>query len=319
MTNPVPKLLCVSLNPAIDRRIVVPHLRLGEVNRARSADPVAGGKAAHVAYAAKQLGASVRWLAFIGGPEGDACRTGIQSRGITAVAVPVAGSTRMTLELIDESARQITEVLEPGPTISAAEQENFLALFDREIAEAECVVLSGSLPSGLPANFYADLVHRAKRADCRVFLDTSGPALRAALAARPDLIKPNQDEAEALLSRAIHSDHDAATAAVQLQNLGPSTAVLSRGANGAIVASPQGLFSARPPCVEAVSTVGSGDSFLAGWAFAATQGLPAEDCLRLAVACGTANCFATSPGMVSRARVEELLPRIKIDKLPPPA
>src|SRR6185369_10033 len=85
----IPKILCVSANPGVDRRITLPSLRLGEVNRASSADPMAGGKAAHVAFAAKTLGAEVRWLAFLGGPEGESCREGIAARGIVPIPVSI--------------------------------------------------------------------------------------------------------------------------------------------------------------------------------------------------------------------------------------
>ncbi len=306
-----PKILCVSLNPAIDRRIRLPHFHAGQVNRARIVDPAAGGKAAHVAYAAAALGADVRWLALLGGPEGENCRAGIEARGITPLGVPIAARTRTNLELIDETTGQITEVLEPGPAILDAELSAFREKFEHEIRSRPIVVLSGSLPQRVPNSFYADLTAAAKRAHCPVLLDTSGESLAASLAAAPDVIKPNRQEAAALLNRKLHSHAEAFEAASELRRRGPKTVILSLGAEGAIVVEDRALIG-KAPKVEAISTVGSGDSFLAGWAFAMAQALPLEDRLRLAIACGTANCLAESPGMISKEAVQRFSQDVEI-------
>ena len=312
MTNP-PKLLCVSLNPAIDRRIIVGHLRVGEVNRARSVDPAAGGKAAHVAFAATALGAEVRWLAFLGGPEGEGCRAGIEARGVTPVVVPIAARTRTNLELIDEAAGKITEVLEPGPMIHEKELMDFARYFMVELRSAPTVILSGSLPKNVPNSFYAELIKTARDAGCRVFLDASGEPLTQALSASPDVIKPNREEAGAILQRKIGPVEDAVAAARELRARGPKTVILSLGAEGAVVVDGEHALLGVPPHVDAISTVGSGDSFLAGWAMgAAFRDLSVEETLRLAIACGTANCLAESPGVVSRKLVKDLQERVKI-------
>lgn len=310
-----PKLLCVSLNPAVDRRIVVPHLRVAAVNRANSAVGAAGGKAAHVAFAAHALGASVRWLAFLGGAEGETCRAEVQSAGIAVADVAIEGSTRMTLEIIDEEMQQVTEILEPGPRISDGERESFLARYRSELVAESTVVLSGSLPAGVPSPFYADLVHEARKARCLVLLDTSGEALFQAVGAAPDVIKPNRQEAGALLGRQIHSVIDAVTAAEELRQRGPKCVVVSLGEEGAIAVNEHGALHARPPLVKARFTVGSGDSFLAGWAFNAAQGNAFAECLRLAVASGTANCLAERPGRLDSDMVRDLAARVEIEEM----
>ncbi|ABF39666.1 1-phosphofructokinase [Candidatus Koribacter versatilis Ellin345] len=308
------KLLCVSLNPAVDRRIIVPSLRVGEVNRATSADPQAGGKAAHVAFAAVSLGAEVRWLAFLGGPDGESCRRGVEARGAVPVVVETAGRTRSTLELIDESTGAITEVLEPGPEILPEERDRMLFCFGEELSNAPVVALSGSLPRGIESSIYCDLIEAAKREGCTVLLDTSGAALEYSLKAQPSLIKPNRQEASALLCREIQTADDAIGAAQELRTRGSESVVLSLGAAGAVVADADGILLGTAPKLEVISTVGSGDSFLGGWAVGVADGLDRVERLRLAIACGTANCVANNPGVLDRKLVVELLQQVVIEQ-----
>ena len=242
---------------------------------------------------------------------------GVEAAGVPAIAVSIKTRTRINLELIDESSREITEVLEPGPSIEASEEAAFLQQFARELNTIPIVVLSGSLPAGVPAAFYAQLVTLAKTAGCIVLLDTSGGSLAAALESAPDLIKPNRQEASAVLGSPIHAFNDALAAAHKLQRRGPRTVVLSLGAEGALVVNEHDALHGIPPPIQAISTVGSGDSFLAGWAVALAQDRELEQCLRLAIACGTANCLAPSPGKISKAEVDRLLPLVKIEKILP--
>jgi 1-phosphofructokinase family hexose kinase len=313
MADGTPKLLCVSLNPAVDRKIRVPRFELRAVNRASSAEPTAGGKAAHVAYAAKALGTDVTWLAFTGGAEGEFCRRGVEAHSVKAVAVPIAGCTRMTLELIDEASGEITEVLEPGPKIRLAEFQAFNASFAEALRESPMVVLSGSLPSNVEDTTYAELIRTARQHGCKVFLDTSGSALMKGMEMRPTVIKPNRQEAEVLLGRKIETVEDAIAAARNLR--GPETVILSLGAEGAVVVSGREALHAKTPPLRAISTVGSGDSFVAGWSVADTRGASLEERLRLAVACGAANCLAAQPGVLALEDVESASRQVEIRRL----
>jgi 1-phosphofructokinase family hexose kinase len=307
-----PKILCVSANPAIDRRIYVESLRLGEVNRGLKAEPSAGGKAAHVAFVAQSLGANVRWLAFLGGVEGENCSAGVAARGVTPVVVQIATPTRINMELIDSVSGEITEILEPGPSITSDEKDRFLEEYRAQLHDQPVVVLSGSLPVGIESSFYADLIKTARDAGCWVHLDASGEPLSKGIEAAPHLIKPNLKEASALLGRPITSVEDAILAGRELHSRGAETVLISLGALGAVAVNEQSVLHGTAPQVKTVSTVGSGDSFLAGWTVAATQGMMASDCLRNAIACGTANCLAQSPGIFPISWVRQLLPQVEI-------
>jgi 1-phosphofructokinase family hexose kinase len=264
------------------------------------------------------LGAKVRWLAFVGGVEGESCRAGIAARGVMPIVVPIAAPTRTNLELIDSSSGEITEVLEPGPSIKENEKNRFVEEFRNQLRDRPAVVISGSLPSGIESTFYFDLIKIAREADCRVLLDTSGDPLSRGIEAAPHLIKPNLTEVSNLLGRTVSSTEDAILAGRELLRSGTETVIISLGALGAIVVNNQEVLHGTAPKLKVLSTVGSGDSFLAGWAVAETQGKNTSECLRTAIACGTANCIAASPGVFPIESATSLLSQVVISEIATP-
>jgi 1-phosphofructokinase family hexose kinase len=309
-------IVCISANPALDRRLRVTTLTLGEVNRARSAEIFPGGKAAHVAMASRALGMQTAWIAFLGGAIGQQCANELERIEIEVVPVRTRASTRVNLEVIDDS-RAVTELLEPGGTPEPAECEGMIRECEnrfREQWKQALVVISGSLPAGTPATFYTLLIQCAQNAGLRVFLDTSGEALSGNLAARPDFVKPNRREAEALLGVPVRSFADARAAAAEVITRGARSAAVTLGSDGLVwMESAQGpAWIAHPPRLEAVSTVGCGDVTLAGFAYAAQQGWGGEEAVRFATACGAANCLAQWEGRISFKNVESLIPEIAV-------
>jgi len=310
--------ICVSLNPAIDKRLRLDTLKPARVNRALEAIPAPGGKSAHVAMVLRALGADPLWLGFTGGPNGDALLLGLRALSIRAEGVPTATETRMNLEILEESGT-VTEILEPGARVTAEERAAFLRAFETqlELNPNAIVVLSGSLPPGLPKDEFATLVKVSRRRGARVFLDTSGEPLKLGLQQRPDFAKPNQEEAEWLIGRTIDGNASAASALQDLVKDGPRSAAISLGAKGLVWRGPGSAeaFVAVPPKLEAASAVGSGDATIAGFAFAASQGLEPVDTLRLAVACGAANVLADLPGRVRLHDVERLRDEVQVQAL----
>lgn len=300
-------LLCVSLNPAIDKRLRVEQLQHGRVNRAMEVTPAPGGKAAHVAMVLRTLGADPLWLGFAGGPTGTALVEGLRAMSIQVEAVAARNATRMNLEIL-ENEGAVTEILEPGQPVAAEERERLERAYEsalRKSAGKATAILSGSLPPSMPQDYYATLIELGHECGCRVFVDTSGEPLRRALKAYPDFVKPNQEEAEWLSGRLIEGPHSASAVLKVILQGGTGSGAISLGARGLVwqAAEQQKTFYARAPELVARSTVGSGDATLAGFAFAAEQGLPSIEALRLAAACGAANCLAEGPG---RARPEDI-------------
>jgi 1-phosphofructokinase family hexose kinase len=312
-------LICVSANPAIDRRLRIESISIGGVNRALSARPFPGGKAAHVAMVARALGEEVAWVGFLGGATGEECESGLSDLGIPVTIVRTRAGTRANLEIIADDGT-VTEILEPGGAVTDGEVERlFAACRDifAECDEGSQVAFSGSLPPGAPPDLYAELIRLAHAYDCRALLDTSGAALSHGLEAMPDLVKPNRAEAATFAGRNVRHTVEAAEVAQWLFEAGARSVAVSLGAEGMLwqrTADCAPLLS-QPPSVNPRSTVGCGDAALAGFAVAHARGLCDEEALGLAVACGTANCLAEAPGLVDPREVERISRQVLVRRL----
>jgi 1-phosphofructokinase family hexose kinase len=311
---------CVSLNPAIDTRLVLDEFQVGRVNRVREAYRAPGGKAAHVAMALQALGANPKWIGFSGGATGNQLTEGLRRLKIEAVPVLTAQDTRVNLEIIDTRGG-VTEILEPGGTIAPSEwcafQKICAAEFQR-VAEKKIVLVSGSQPPGVPAEASAVLLKLAQSSGCIAFLDTSGPCLAEALAAGPDLVKINREEAQSVTGLVVNDPASAGDAARKLLERGAKSAAISLGDRGIVGIRQhheQPAIHAWTAPLRAKSTVGCGDSALAGLALATASGLSFERSLALAVACGAANCFAPLPARIKQEDVSRFEPTVRVERL----
>ncbi len=298
--------VCVSLNPAIDKRLRLDRLQPGKVNRVSEITRAAGGKAVHVAMVLQTLGGEPLWLGFAGGAAGDDLLEGLRKLSIPAELVPTASSTRTNLEILEDGGG-VTEILEPGGNVGCAELERMTDTFRKIVskyAKAATAILSGSQPPGLPEDYCRTLIELAHHHGSKVFVDTSGEAFRAALAGHPDFVKPNREEAESWRGEKMEGIQSAESVLNAILDAGAAAGAITLGAAGLIwrSANEKALF-ANGPEVAARSCVGSGDATLAGFAFAAQQGFTAAESVRLAAACGSANCLGDGPG---RARAEDI-------------
>ena len=311
--------LCVSLNPAIDKRLTVRKLEPGGVNRAVTAEAAPGGKAAHVAMVLQILGAEVTWIGFHGGAEGAILLEGLRSLGIHTRGVTTGGRTRTNLEILDDN-HTVTELLEPGPSVTAAEirnLENSCEEFLRGNDPPSVMILSGSLPPGTPADCYSRLTELGHKHSAKVFLDSSGEPLRCALPAHPDFVKVNQSEASEITEIPIRGLNEVGATLEKITAAGAQSAAVSLGAGG-LAWQPSTNVSplyASAPNVNAISAVGSGDAALAGFAFARSAGLDEVAMLQLAVACGAANCLAELPGRPKKRDIDRLRKNVIVGPL----
>jgi 1-phosphofructokinase family hexose kinase len=311
--------LCVSLNPAIDKRLVLPSLFRGRVNRVHALQCFPGGKSAHVAMVLHTLGARPRWIGPCGGESGRALLVGLSALGIQTTACATNQPTRTNLEIVEDDGT-VTEILEPGAVSGPAEWEQFESscreLFE-EGAENASVIFSGSLPAKAAPRLYAGLVARAREFRCKTFLDTSGEPLRLGLAEKPHFVKPNREEAAQLLGRPVRSLSDAVSAVHQLLHLGAQSAALSLGSEGLVFCAAVDAPVLYAPVIplRPRSTVGCGDSALAGFAFGIASGNSPQDTLRLAAACGQANCLADAPGAARLENIRDFQEQISVQTL----
>ncbi len=315
-------ILVINLNASVDKRYELGKLVPGEVMRARSVQNTPGGKGLHVANVATILGENVVVSGFLGGKSGEFIAEETANYGIKGDFVTVAGETRSCLAIIDDAGQQ-TEILEPGPEISSEELHAFKVKFIQLMAKADVIVASGSAPRGIAKDIYAKLIKTAQEPGKKFLLDTSGELLAQGIAAQPFFIKPNQDEIKALTGREMKDEADIVREIKGFLAQGIKVAAVSLGAAGSLVGiaseafTPEagGIYRVTVPHIECVNPVGSGDSYVGGMAVALERGLSAEDALRLAAACGTANAMEAESGFVRQAMVDELVPQIKVEKL----
>jgi len=301
----------LGINTAIDHLMRVDTLHLGEINRTVHEQVLPGGKGLHVAQTVAALGEPVQLIGLIDAAHRNLTARRMSERGVLFHGVEIDAPLRHCIALQDAAGR-ITEVLGQGPQLGERDRAALQRAFRLALAESELVILSGSLPRGLPTDTYAELAQQVRAAGKRCLVDASGEVLRQAVAAQPFLLKPNRDEAEALFGRSV-GDLDAAVAALrELAVRGVALPVLSLGALGAVAMDESGVWHAAVELEQVRNAVGSGDCFLAGMAVAIKRDEPLQEALRLAVACGAANAMDVETGYVRPDQVEALLGRVRV-------
>lgn len=300
--------VCVNANAAIDKTVVVRNFTLDRIHRPEQVVQLPGGKGINGARALQTLGEQAHVVGWAAGYAGQFIAAGLQAEGLPAEWGWCPGESRTCLSIVDPLRGGVTELYESGPAVPAAQLEELRALVARLAPGAAFVTLTGSLPPGVPADFYADLARSAAAAGAPVALDCGGEALRLGLESGClTLIKPNQAELEALLGRTFHNLEECRQAALDTSTRYGTLVVLSLGAQGAVAARAGETWLARPPALEVVSAVGSGDSLLAGLAQGLAQGLPLPEALRRGVAAGSANALSVGAGRFTRAEFEQVL------------
>lgn len=303
-----------TLNPSIDRTLHLDQLEVGGLNRATSVTTDLAGKGVNVSVALRQLGVRSVLLGFVGGAAGRHLGEGLTAQRYECAFCEVAGETRSNLTILEDGCGRTTKLNEPGPVVTEAELGRLMNMANR-VGSGDMGVLSGSLPPGAPDGTYAQLVTQLRGQGAFVALDASGEALRQALAARPHLIKPNLAEAEELLGRSLDLRVARRENLSALRALGAERVLLSMGAQGAISYDDGVALWARAPRITEASAVGAGDALLAGWIYAWHRGLPAEERVRWAVACGTAAATLDGSTMPTRTLVEDVLAQVAVGSL----
>jgi 1-phosphofructokinase len=276
-------ILTLTLNPALDLTVQLVGLQVGEVNRSEGLHSHAAGKGLNVAQVLADLGHRLTVCGFLGEANQQPFVDLFQRRGFVDEFIRVPGETRSNIKLAERSGR-VTDLNGPGAFIDDAAQAALMTRVEQIAAGFDAVVVAGSLPRSITPQWFQALLERLVAMGLKVALDTSGAALQAGLATSPWLIKPNTDELSEVLGREVRSLVDQREAARQLQARGIEHVVISQGEQGVNWFSREGAWQALPPTVIVASTVGAGDSLLAGVVHGLLSDLPAEEGLRLATA-----------------------------------
>ena len=333
-------ILTVTLNLALDVTYELPGVAWGEANRVARVRARAGGKGVNVARVLHALGQEAVVTGLAGGATGDAVRADLAAAGLPDALVPIAAETRRTVAVIDAGRGYATGFWEPGPPVSGDEWQRFTTTFARLLADAAAVVLSGSLPAGLPADAYASLCREAADAGVPAILDTSGEALRRCLPGHPALVKPNAEElAEAAGARAggepparggtagapaaggdapaagCVSPQDTLRAAEELRRVGAGAVVVSLGADGLVAVAADGAWRAWPPQRVSGNPTGAGDAVVAALAVGLVAGRPWPERLVDAAAVSAAAVHAPVAGSFDAAAYGRYRRAVRVEPL----
>jgi 1-phosphofructokinase len=267
-------IITVTPNPSVDRTLFIGSLSRGAVIRSERTLCEPSGKGVNVALALSANGYDALAVLPSGGPTGAELVEMLTSVGLAHVVVKIEGSVRSNISLVEPDGT-VTKINEPGPVLVATEADRLTrAALDRAGPDVTWLAGCGSLPIGATAGIYGRLVEEGRRRGLRTAIDTSGPALRAALPFRPDLVKPNAEELSELSGRSLHTLGDVVDAAEQVRALGAVAVLASLGTDGAVLVDESGALHGEAPVETVVSTVGAGDAMLAG--FLAGGGVGAE-------------------------------------------
>ena len=318
-----PCIVTVTANPCVDETLFVDHLAFHDTNRIARIEWDAGGKGINVARLVAALGGKSVATGVVGGHSGSRVEAVLTRESVECAFVHLGVLTRTNYCVEDGSELPPTTFDAPGPTVRTVDLEALLSAVERLMPRAKWVMTGGSLPPGLPADAHAQVVRAARLHGVPVAVDADGESLRLALAAGPDFIKPNVHEAERLTKRRLEFPDRITACARALRDemmvAGASSraiAVISMGADGAVMACEAGLFRGSSPRVECRSSVGAGDSMVGGMLWCLATGESPEVALQWGLAAGAATARTRNVGVASRVEIEELLPAARVDVLP---
>jgi 1-phosphofructokinase/tagatose 6-phosphate kinase len=326
-------ILTVTLNAAIDRTVAVPSFRLGHRHRAVEATTVAGGKGVNVARALKLLEKPVIATGLAGGATGNRIIELLAGESILNDFTRIEGESRTNLAVIDPTSGEQTEINERGPEVSEREVDAFLEKLFYLAQGATICVIAGSIPPGVDPDIYGRLIVGLRERGVLTVLDCDGEPMKAGLKAGPAVVAPNVLEAEGAVGHEFDEPADLAAGLERLIELGAGEAIITR-VNGCVAivgeegnGAPLGRRAGEAPHgtryeveideLEPVSTVGSGDAFLAGYVAARYEGLSPKECLSYGVASGAESTQHFGAGVIDRPEVKRLISQVDVREVDP--
>jgi 1-phosphofructokinase family hexose kinase len=314
-------IITVTPNAAIDKTLTVPNFQVGFRHRASESLTLPGGKGVNIARALKTLGQPVVVSGLLGGRAGQQIVEGLGRENILNDFARIAGESRTSTAVVDSTNMSQTEVIEYGPVVSAQELQAFIDKLDYLAKGAHYMIFAGSLPRRVPDEFYGTMLARLRKQRCTTLLDSDGEPLRLALRGHPDFVTPNVNEAEDLVGHEFHDDQDIIGALEIICEMGAENAIITRP-NGCFARIKHGrhhrVYHATIPLLDTIiSSVGSGDSFVAGFIAGHFDKLNVGECLRRGLACGAANTLRYGAGVFDADEVERLYETTAVTEIKP--
>ncbi|WP_321474322.1 hexose kinase [uncultured Paludibaculum sp.] len=308
-------ILTLTANPAIDRNVAVDRLVFEDRAYILSTRESAGGRGINASFVIHSFGGPTLAIAICGGKSGKLLEGFLSHAEFPCDLVRVRHEIRTNFTVADKNGLAV-KLNEHGPALSQAELARLERTVRHRMKEAQWLMLCGSLPPGVPAEFYARLIHAATKLGVKTLLDTDGEAVEAALEQGPTVVTPNQPEAERLLNRALLTRNHFQEAAERIRGMGAKNVILSLGARGALGAFEDGaIWEAIPPRIDALCPIGAGDALAAAYAWAAHDGKAAVDSLRWGVAAGTASARLPGVSFANLQQTREVYGRVEVRRL----
>lgn len=294
-------ILTLTLNPAVDKTLTLETFQLDGMNRAIASHQDPGGKGINVSKVIHALGGKSLALGFIGGSSGTYIESELRSKGIESNFVLLEAPTRTNLKIFVKDTQHTIEVNEQGEAVSEEDALKLLGKINASVQNGDVCVIAGSVPAGIGATFYPDLISGLKDKGATVIFDADGELFRAGVKACPDFIKPNRKELEAYFERSVEHLEDFIACGEHFLEMGVGNVIFSLGSEGSFFMNQEHIIRVNPLKVEAQSSVGAGDAFVGALAFSVDAGLGIEETLKLATAtsAGAVTTKGTNPASES--------------------
>jgi 1-phosphofructokinase family hexose kinase len=315
-------IITVTLNSALDKTLEVPNFTPGRRHRTVDQKTMPGGKGVNIARAIKRLGQPVIATGLAGGATGSRIVEALNDEAILNAFVRIREESRTNTAVLDPTTGLHTEINERGPAVTPQELDLFKEKLLYLARGASICVFAGSLPRGVEPDVYATLIRCVRKLGVTTIIDTDGEPLHLAVRAEPDIVSPNELEAEELVGHEFNDVGDRARAVAEIARLGPAEAIMTvpDGCYGQVVVDgAPALYRVQIEPLEARSSIGSGDAFLAGYVASRYAGREPVDCLRYGVACGAESTQHIGAGILEPGKVERLLDGVGVERLSLPA
>jgi len=305
--------ITVTLNPAMDKTLIVDNYTLGKVNRAKSIRYDIGGKGINVSKVLVNMGIQSICTGFLGGIWEKTFQEELNERNIKYNFIHTDGNTRTNTKIVDNENKTYTDLNEQGPNIDSKLVLEFLSVFEEMCNKDDVVVLSGGVSPSIPNDIYKNLISIAKHKGALVIFDADGDLLKNGLIEKPQIIKPNNHELSSLFNIDEKNDEEIIQAAHSLRSQGIQKILVSLGERGGFYITEKGTYYAKGIKVNVKSTVGAGDSMVAALVYSHINKLNDIDTLKFATACGAATVSLEGTGACTLSQVNELISKVEIN------
>lgn len=306
------RIATVTLNPALDKTIIVDALQVGKKNKVLHTRVDLGGKGINVARVLAHMGYRPETTGWKGTIDPEIKFENLTKLGIKPSFVSIPQKTRTNTKIIVQETGENTDLNEKGYQIDEQELTDFVKHYEELLLDVDLVVLAGSLPQGVPDHFYATLIEIAKQKNVKAFLDADGAPFAIAVESAPYAVKPNREELEAYMGTPLKSEESILEAGIMLMRKGIQLVVLSLGAEGAYFFRGHEIIRTRPPVIDVKSPVGAGDSMLAGTVVGVCEKWELDQLARFATAAGSATAAKAGTQLCGKHEIEQLLPQVQV-------